>query len=183
MNAPVTELKTRARLLLNALESVQPEAAARAQRISKKRRWPVPEAWQLRHCLNIVAAEAGFTHWDHARVVLGGEAHPGDDMGDFWCEAESAVFLNHWFADYRLALECLQGESRRFLLPYRRQFVVTGEHYLRHIGLDPDEVAWTEIGRNLVTGYASAAWLRLSEQRLHARRPVMTPVGSSHGQA
>ncbi|MES2102542.1 MAG: hypothetical protein V4634_00875 [Pseudomonadota bacterium] len=183
MNPAVNELKTRARLLLNALESEQPEAVARAHRISKKRRWPLPEAWQLKHSLNIVAAEAGFTQWDHARMVLGGEAHAGDDMGDFWCEAESAVFLNHWFADYRLALECLDHETRRYLLPYRRQFVVTGEHYLRHLGLDPDDAAWKDIGRNLAAAYGGTAWQHFCGQRLRARRPAMPVSGGSYGQA
>ncbi len=179
MSAAVTELKTRARLLLNALESAQPEALARAQRISKKRRWPLPESWQLKHSLNIVAGENGFAQWEHARTVLGGESHAGDDMGDFWCEGESAVFLNHWFASYPLAQECLQNEARRFLLPYRRQFVVTGEHYLRHLGLDPDDPAWADIGRNLAAGYGSAAWQHLSVQRLHAQRRALS--GSRHG--
>lgn len=191
LNATLNELKTRARLLLNALESVQLQALARAQRISKKRRWPLPDEWQLKHCLNIVAAEAGFAQWDHARMVLGGEARPGDDVGEFWCESEGAVFLNHWFADYQLALECLNNEARRYLLPYRRQFVVTSEHYLRHLGLDPDDAAWDSIGRNLVTGYGSEAWQHLSEQRLRARRPALAAdaadaagkQGGGHGQA
>ncbi|MES2068735.1 MAG: hypothetical protein V4488_00205 [Pseudomonadota bacterium] len=172
MNAPIAELKTRARLLLNALDGAQPQALARAQQASKKRRWPVPETWQLKHCLNIVAAEAGFSLWDHARAVLGGEARAGDDMGDFWCDAESAVFLNHWYADYQLALDCLHNESGRFLLPYRRQFVVAGEHYVRHLGLLPNDAAWQAIGYDLVAGYGSAGWLQLCEQRLQARRPA-----------
>lgn len=107
--------------------------------------------------MNIVAAEAGFALWDQARTVRGGEAHPGDDRGDFWCETESSAFLNHWYADYALALDCLHKESQRFLLPYRRQFVVAGEFYVQHLGLAPDDAAWPAMGHDLVAAYDSAA--------------------------
>jgi hypothetical protein len=176
VNAAITELKTRARLLLNGLESDQPQALARAQYMSHKRRWAIPPTWQLQHCLNIVAAEAGFALWDQARIVLGGEARPGDDMGDFWCETEASAFLNHWYADYALALDCLHKESRRFLLPYRRQFVVASEFYVQHLGLVPDDAAWPAMGHDLVAGYGSAGWRHLCEQRLRARPPALPQI-------
>jgi hypothetical protein len=189
MTAAITELKTRARLLLNGLEAAQPHALARAQHFSQKRRLAMLPAWQLRHGLNIVAAEAGFSSWQQARSVLGGGARTGDDMGGFWCEAAGSAYLNHWFADYRLALECLQEQPGLFLLPYRRQFVVADAFYVQHLGLAPDDAAWPAIGHNLVAAYGSAGWQHLCAQRLRARPAALSPplvprrsaTGAVHG--
>lgn len=65
MTTLLTELKTRARLSLNAARREQPEL-------------------RLRDCLHQAARDVGFAHWDHGRRILGGQAVPGDDMGTFW---------------------------------------------------------------------------------------------------
>jgi hypothetical protein len=70
----VIELKTRARLRLNAAKAAG-------------------ESLRLRDCLNLVAKDVGFTNWDHARRVLNGEAQPGEDLGTFWYAPRCAGLL------------------------------------------------------------------------------------------
>lgn len=151
MTALLTELKTRARLRLNA---------ARRQATSDLR---------LGDCLHQVARDVGFADWEHGRRVLGGEAARGDDMGSFWHAPGCNVLLNHWFASYADARAALAVHGGAFLLPYRRQFVVVREPFIHELGLDPGDPAWTEARRDLVQAYGSAAWLALAARRLRAR--------------
>ena len=74
MTSPIDELKIRARLLRNALAQFDADALRRASNVAKQRRWSIPDAWTLTLCLNVVSVEAGFNQWDHARIVLGGDA-------------------------------------------------------------------------------------------------------------
>ena len=168
MNALIIELKTRARLRLNAMRRALTEAPASLAATPPGR---------LRDCLIAVARDAGFSGWEQALRVLGGQAVGGDDMGSFWHAPRCNGLLSHWFARHDQARECLALGEHRVLLPYRRQFVVVDDHYLRELGLSVDDEAWREAGRDLVQAYGSAAWLALCSQRLRALRadPVMAP--------
>lgn len=159
-HALIGELKTRARLRLNALRSADAESAAEA----------TPADARLRDCLIQVSRELGFQNWDQARHVLGGEAVRGDDLGAFWHAPRCNGLLSHWFASHEQAREALAAGAHRVLLPYRRQFVVVDEHYLRELGLAIDDPAWSPMGRDLVAGYGSAGWVSLCRQRLAATR-------------
>lgn len=155
MTAMLTELKTRARLRLNAARRNDPANELR-----------------LRDCLNLASCEAGFAHWEHARKVLGGEAGQGEDMGTFWHAPGTGILLNLWFARYEEARVALQADAQAFLLPYRRQFFLVQDHFVRELGVDPTDAAWAAIGHDLVRGYGRAAWESLAMQRLkspHAR--------------
>ncbi|QEL65578.1 hypothetical protein OTERR_21020 [Oryzomicrobium terrae] len=170
MTAPVEELKVRARLLRKALAAREPAALARAEATARQRRWPTGEGCSLSRCLNLVAVEAGFTHWDHARTVLAGNARPGSDMGRFWYAPACAALLNHWctsLAEARLALAAAPG---RYLLPYGRQFVVVETPFIAALGLDPDDPAWSALERDVAGGYGSAPWRVLAAARLAATR-------------
>lgn len=147
----LAELKVRARLRLNA---------ARRDGAEGDRK--------LRHCLNEVAQDAGFAHWEHARRVLAGEAAPGEDMGAFWHAPGCDALLNQWFADAATARAALR--PGRYLLPFRRQFVVVEAPYLRELGLDPADPAWRTLGGDLVAGYGTAAWHALAKGRMRALR-------------
>jgi hypothetical protein len=157
------ELKTRARLALKALRSGDVTLLARARQASGRPAF-VPEEWQLRHALAVVAQCVGFHHWEHARTVLGGDAHPGEDMGRFWHAPGCDRLLNHWFARHDEAAAFQRTESRSALLPYARQFVVAGTEYLQELGLAPQLVA--DDGFDAVAEYGSARWLAWSEARL-----------------
>lgn len=159
MNTLITELKTRARLRLNGIRREADGDAADLR---------------LRDCLNAVAREIGFAHWQHARSVLGGQAARNDDMGTFWHTRRCDGFLNHWFAHYERAREALAVSEHRVLVPYRKQFIVVDGNYLKELGLSIDDEAWTSAKRDLVQAYGSEAWLGLSERRLAASRHAVT---------
>lgn len=160
-NALITELKTRARLRLNASRRDPVHVSSDVAEAPPDR---------LRDCLIAVAREAGFSGWEQTLRVLGGEAASGDDMGTFWHAPRCNGLLSHWFAHIEQARECLATGEHRVLLPYRRQFVVVDDHYLRELGLSIGDAAWGEAGRDLVQAYSSAAWLSLCNQRLRALR-------------
>ncbi|MCW5634384.1 MAG: hypothetical protein KIT17_13710 [Rubrivivax sp.] len=169
MTDPLAELKVRARLRLNARRGAEPDL-------------------RLRDCLNDVARDVGFMHWEHARQALGAIDGPeggsgpdgpaGTDMGTFWHAPRCNSLLNPWFAslaEARAALAAAPAEAKEpaacaVLLPYRRQFVLAGEHYLRELGLDPHDPAWAEARHDLVRARGSAAWQALVMQRLKAPR-------------
>lgn len=156
---PVAELKTRARLRLNAARSDEERGAPR-----------------LRDCLHEVARAVGFQHWEHARRVLGGQAQWGEDMGRFWYAPRCIVHLNTWIADRDQALAARERTSG-FLLPYRRQFVLVEEGFVRELGLDPADPAWEAARRDLVGAYGSPAWKVLARQRLAAPAGSFERVG------
>jgi hypothetical protein len=170
MSSPITELKTRARLLLNALHVKTPASIARSTRISQQQAWPIPDEWVLRHALNIVASEVGFNHWEHARRVLNGEAQANEDMGVFWYDKQAHGFTNHWFAHYAEAKAQLQLHPDSYLLPYKNQFFVAELPCMTQLGLADNVPFWQAIQHDLVTGYGSAAWTALCELRLAATR-------------
>jgi len=154
MSALLDELKVRARLRLNAARREQAD----------------PAEIRLRHCLNQVARDVGFAHWEHARAVLGAMAAREDDMGTFWHAPRTGILLNLWLARYEQAYAALVADPGAFLLPYRRQFMVVQEHFIRELGVDPSHPAWAEAGHDLVAAYGSSAWLALAGQRLKAPR-------------
>lgn len=164
MTALVTELKTRARLLLNASRDAQP-------------------ALRLRHCLHQVARDVGFLHWEQALKVLGGQAVPGDDMGTFWHAPACDTLLNTWFANYGEARLALEKKAGGVLLPYRRQFVLAGDEYLREVGIDHRDDAWAGVQRDLVRAYGTGRWHALAMQRLKAPRASFAVVRSKPTQA
>lgn len=149
MTTPLEELKTRARLRQKAARD---EGAA----------------LQLKDALQRVARERGFAHFEHARRVLGGLAVRGDDMGSFWHAPRCSALLSEWFARYDEAHAAWAAKPGAFLLPYRRQFMVVGEDFVRELGLDPADAVWAAAGRDLVGGYGSLAWQALALQRLRA---------------
>ncbi|GIF15759.1 hypothetical protein [Actinoplanes teichomyceticus] len=174
MNELVAELKTRARLGLNAARRGDVGLIDRARAGLGRVPSPVAE-WRLRHCLTLVANEAGFDGWEQARRVLGGEAVTGDDMGAFWHAPRCAGLLSHWFTGYAEASAFLAGADGRVLLPYRRQFVVADDNYLEAVGVPGDAEPWRRAGRDLVAAYGTPGWLALARHRLHATRSADVP--------
>lgn len=155
MNRLVQELKTRARLRLNAHRRASPTAAA-------------DDDLRLRDCLHEVAREAGFLNWEHARHALGGQARAGDDHGTFWYAPGCASLLTPWFARHDQARQALRDAAPGVLLPYRRQVVLAGPDFVAEIGLDPDSPLWAEVGFDLVDACGSPGWEALAWLRLRA---------------
>ena len=165
MTALLTELKIRARLQVNARRR---DLAPLGQDTQQD---PAP---RLRDCLIQVARDVGFSHWDHARRVLGGLAGAGDDMGSFWHAPSCATLLNQWCATYDEAQRLQRAEPGGFVLPYRCQFMVVHDHFIRELALDPADPAWAESQRDLVQAYASRAWAALALRRLRAPRTTFS---------
>ena len=150
MTAALEELKTRARIRLNGARRAGEGADLR-----------------LRDCLHDAARAVGFSHWEHARRVLGGAAQAGEDMGSFWYAPRCSTLLNHWYAD-EAAARAAHATSGGFLLPYRRLFVLAQDDFIRELALDPRDAHWSACRRDLVGGYGSAAWQALCALRVRA---------------
>ena len=151
MTALLIELKTRARLQLNAARASQPDL-------------------RLHDCLNQVARNVGFSHWEHGRRVLGGLAVPGDDMGSFWHAPRCNGLLSEWFANLSQARAALGEDPGAVLLPYRRQFIVASGDFIRELGLNPADAAWHDVQCDLVRSYGTGPWIALAMKRLKAPR-------------
>lgn len=95
-------------------------------------------------------------------------------MGSFWYAPRCSVLINQWYADPGVAHEA-HTATGGFLLPYRRQYVVVQDYFIRELGLDPADAAWSEVRRDLVSGYGCAAWAALCAYRLKA--PLETFAG------
>ncbi|HEY0822895.1 MAG TPA: hypothetical protein VGD76_03845 [Ramlibacter sp.] len=171
MNACIAELKTRARIALKTLRAGDTALVQRASAASGTRAY-VPGEWQLRHALALVAQAAGFRHWDHARIVLGGEARAGEDMGRFWHAPACDALLNQWFARYPEAAECLRATPGSTLLTFGRQFVVVGAPYLREIGVVERLPDAANEQFDAVAQYGAPRWLQWCEARLRAPAPA-----------
>jgi hypothetical protein len=169
MTRLLVELKTRARLRLNVARRAPRDSAAATPATGAP-----PAAAQreprLRDGLDEAARGVGFAHWEHARRVLGGLAAAGDDMGTFWHAPACQAMLSVWLPTHAEARAALEGDGGRYLLPYRRQFIVADADYVVELGLHPADPAWADVQRDLAAGYGSAAWLALAFQRIKAPR-------------
>jgi hypothetical protein len=176
---PIGELKTRAEILRTRLSSGDPKARARLRALHELRRADdqalaaAAIGMRYKHCLAVVAREHGFTDWEHARRVLGGDSDEAD-FGALLHGPEVTGMLNVWYAAYaeaRAHVEALRGSGARlFLLAYRRQFVVVDGHYVEALGLNPDDDDWRAIDWDWVRPLAPAARRRLYQKRLAALR-------------
>ena len=165
MTALLTELKIRARLQVNARRR---DLAPLGQDTQQD---PAP---RLRDCLIRVARDVGFSHWDHARRVLGGLAGSDDDMGSFWHAPGCQTLLNQWCTTHEQAQQLQRADPGSFVLPYRRQFMLVQDDFIRELALDPADPAWAESKRDLVQAYATPAWSALAMQRLRAPRTTFS---------
>ncbi|MGC4059951.1 MAG: hypothetical protein QM749_03495 [Aquabacterium sp.] len=166
-NACINELKTRARLGLNAIEAGDSHLLERAAKVSGVR-MATPDSWKLRHAFTLVARSVGFRTWDQARIALGGQAQVGDDMGTFWHAPRCLGILNHWFAHYGDARDALGKMPGHALVPYRRQFIVVNQAYLHELGLGEAMADHVNEPLDLVALYGSARWQALCWSRLRA---------------
>lgn len=167
---PISEIKTRARLLINALRRDDAGAHQLARTLCAKGRWSEPEEWTLGHCRNLESVRAGFDNWEHARHVLEGHAAPISNAGSFWYADACRAMTNQWLAHYAEAEAILRADASLYLVPYRLQFVLVDRYFVEALGLDPDASEWSELRRDLVAGYGGTAWRTLALKRLDAMR-------------
>ena len=165
---PVGALKERARILHRQAQKGEPAALARFARIRELGEQPDPKAILRRHALSVLALELGFSGYKHASDVLSGA--PNDDAGKLlYPDHFGGALWNVWCASYEEA-KTIREESDGFLFPYRRQFFVAERYFVEALGLDPDDEAFTRMGRDWVRPKDRGAWSSLMgaliEQRL-----------------
>lgn len=141
----IQELKTRARLLQREAERGN---EAVLTRIRTHATVEDGGAVQRKHCLSTLAKEHGFSGWQHATRVLGGDPDE-PDFGKLLIPHRCGGFTNNWFVEHQQAREC-RDSTNGYLLAYRRQFFVVTAQYVRTLGLDPADPDWTAIGYDWV---------------------------------
>jgi len=111
-----------------------------------------------RHALFVVAKELGFTDWPHATKVLCGRE--AEDYGTMLYPRGGTAHTNIWSASYDEA-RTLRDETDGYLLPYRNQFIVVEDHYIRTLDLDLDDADWAPLKRDWLATGGQAARSRL----------------------
>jgi len=162
MNRSIEELKIRAKRLHKSVNAGEPAALARIRKLRSS-------GLEVRRktCLNGLAMEMGFREWGHAKSVLSGENWQEPDKGTLWYSARCGALLNIWFADYKEARRCLIENPEYYLLPYKNQFIVVDDNYLKVIGLGEDcQDEWTILGHDLIDGFGSLEWHHLVWKRI-----------------
>ena len=167
MTDPIRELKIRADVLQRGVEAGTPSALARLVALPELRQKSLDElalaaaGIQRKHCLGVVAREAGFDTWLHAVRVLDdeGEARP-DDFGTLLYRRGCGGFLNVWFSSYDEA-RAHHEERGGYLLAYRRHFFVVEAAFIEALGLDPDDADWAALERDWAMPRDRAARRRL----------------------
>ncbi len=157
----VDALKSSAQKLHRQAQSSDAAAMARLRVLKNLRQLDdeaFPTAVKRRHCLTTLAREMGFSGWPQAVQVLSGKAD--GDFGTLLCPPRCTAHWNVWSADYDEAAS-IRAETGGYLLAYRNQFVVVDAHYIRTLGLDPDDPDWEKIRRDWARPGDSAARRRL----------------------
>lgn len=151
----LNELKKQAKILGKNADRGAPAAQARLAGIMDP---------QHKHLLGLVSKHAGFRDWQQARRILSGQGRPGDDFGTLWHGRPSGGFLNEWHACYEEARASWAKQSSMFLLPYKTQFVLVGQEFMRHLGVSQECLSR---GRDLLAEDPEN-WDQLCRQRLRA---------------
>lgn len=171
MSNVIDALKLRARALHRTAKALDPEALTLLRACAELKRLD-DEALlvrlQRRHCLAALAKRLGLEGWSHLTAVLEGTR---EDFGTLLYSPACGAHWNIWFAGYEQAREVRHAHGG-FLLPYRHQFVVVDEHFVRTLGLDPDAPEWSRMGRDWVRPEDPQARLHLVAEVVKARLPT-----------
>ncbi|MCA9609539.1 MAG: hypothetical protein KC619_28265 [Myxococcales bacterium] len=169
MDDPVADVKHHARILHDAATRGDEAALGRLRRLPELDALDDPSmraAVRRRHCLAAVAKELGFRSWPHAKAVL--EGIETEDLGELMHRTSGGAYWNIWSASYDEATS-IRRDHGGWLLAYRRQFLIVDEHFIEHLGLDPEDEDWARIGRDWVRPADRAAWTRLASRAVRAR--------------
>ena len=150
MAGVISDLKVHARLRHRQISRHEPAAVARTRRLDEFRdRDPasLSESIKRRHCLAVIARELGFQGWPHAVGVLRGT--DSTDFGTLLYPKGADVHCNIWSASYAEA-RAIRDQNDGYLLAYRRHFFIVDRHFIKTLGLQPDDPDWELIGRDWV---------------------------------
>ncbi len=165
MELALNEVKTQAKKLLKALRAnndLHDKVNISLQNMSL----PTVDELQLKHCLTYVSQQLGFDNWHHAQGILSGDQNSNLtlNMGSFFYPKGAGSFINEWFSDYQQAKNALESqETTKWLLPYKKQFIVVESNYIDVFQLNNKlSMLWAEINFDMIAGYKSKAWDRLT---------------------
>ena len=142
MAGVIADLKARARILHRHIDAGHPDALARVQQLAEFRGLAadaIREGVRRRHCLAAIATELGFDGWPHAVAVLSGKE--SRDFGTLRYPHGGEAHWNIWSASYEEA-KTIREQHGGYLLAYRRQYFIADRHFIKTIGLNPDEPDW-----------------------------------------
>jgi len=114
-----------------------------------------------KHALTVIAREAGFEDWPELKDSISRAGDLGFDTRRLF--QRTATFLNLWYRTYEQAREVLTEDPKRYLFPYRHQFVVCEGQLLADQGIDTADPDWERMGRD---------WVRPLDARARARLAV-----------
>ena len=146
----LAEAKIQAAILLKSLRtSDSAKAAKRFNRLPEFSDLAISDLLQQKikhkHALTVIAIENGFQSWIDLKIqinfIVGG-------------------YLNLWFANYTEANVALKAKGG-FLLPYKNQFFICNDNYMKQIGFEPDDPDWEKIGYDWAVPVDQTAWKRL----------------------
>ncbi|MFK8028817.1 MAG: hypothetical protein AB8G18_01140 [Gammaproteobacteria bacterium] len=164
--------RRKARALLRAMRSTQPEQASQAiQRFLQLRSFAgktalelaEPKRIRLKHALAVIAEESGYVSWSALVASCNEKGQITTSLEAMYSPAMAAM-MNRWFSDYSEAVVSLESMGG-YLLPYGKQFFVTERGGIEVIGLDPEDSDWPKIGFNWLQPRDYSAWLRLWKKR------------------
>src|SRR6266403_5334101 len=87
-----------------------------------------------KHSLTVIAKEAGFQDWSQLKAAMPEKVDIAFDTTRLF--QRTATFLNLWYRTYAEAREVLTTVPKRYLFPYRHQFVVCEGQLLVDQGVD-----------------------------------------------
>jgi hypothetical protein len=147
----ISTLKSRARTLHKQARLGDEQALKRLRKSPEFRKsddQTVLAGLKRRHCLAAVAREHGFDGWSHATgIINGGTVADGAGFGTTLYPKGCGGHSNIWSATYDEARQ-IRADHGGFLLAYKNQFLVVDEHFIRTMGLDPDDADFDLIGRD-----------------------------------
>ena len=169
MAGVISDLKAQARILHRHIVEQEPVALARAQQLAELRgvdTAALPRLIRRRHCLAVIARELGFQGWSHAAAVLRGT--DSSDFGTLLYPTGAHVHWNIWSASYDEA-RTIRQQHGGYLLAYRQHFFITDRHFIKTLGLNPDDPDWELIGRDWVKPKRSEGRERLYGKLIRQR--------------
>ena len=110
--------------------------------------------------LTVIAREAGFQDWPALKAAMSSNAGIVFDTTRLF--QRTATYLNLWYRTYAEASEVLTTDPKRYLFPYRHQFVVCEGQLLEDQGIDTSNPDWERIGRDWVKPLDAKAQARLA---------------------
>lgn len=155
----IEEYKIQASILLKSLHGTDSaKAAKRFQCLPEFANFSITEILQKeikrKQALAVIAIEHGFKSWFDLKMqinfIVGG-------------------YLNSWFTNYAEAKSQLQSAGG-FLLPYKNQFFICNENYIKQIGFDPEDPDWQLINYDWVAPADQKAWQRLYKKWVSGSR-------------